>query len=242
MSGRDRVALVTGASGGIGLATARALAADGYRVVTAQRRASGGLEWIAADFAEPDSPNRVIDEVMARAGRLDVLVNNAAIMLNGDALQTSDEDWARTLAINLTAPFLLIRRALPHLQAGASIVNIGSISGLEASPGLVAYCTAKAGLHGLTRSIAVDHGPAGIRCNAVAPGWIETELNEAYIASQSDADRFRERLARLHPLGRIGMPSEVAALVCWLASDDAAFVTGQTFTVDGGRTVQSSMP
>lgn len=147
------------------------------------------------------------------------------------------------MRVNLTAPFLLIKHAMPYLMKNAgAIVNIGSIEGLGSNPRHPAYGASKAGLHGLTRAVAVDHGAQGVRCNAVAPGWIDTELNCDFIDSLGDPDTFREEIGTIHPVGRTGKPEEVASLVGWLLSEEAAFVTGQTFVADGGRTIQLSLP
>ncbi|MEM7067289.1 MAG: SDR family oxidoreductase [Pseudomonadota bacterium] len=238
-----KVILVTGGRSGIGKACAQKFAADGATVVTAQRGADEAFEFIEADFLDADTPQRLISEVISRHGKLDVLVNNAGLMREGTASEFSDQDWADTIQVNLTAPFMLIKHALPHLfVAKGSIVNIGSIEGLGSNPRHPAYCASKAGLHGLTRAIAVDHGPDGVRCNAVAPGWIDTDLNVAFIESLGDPDEFRKQIGGIHPVGRTGKPEEIASLVTWLASDEAGFVTGQVWTVDGGRMSKLSLP
>ena len=238
-----KVALVTGGRSGIGQAIARRLSADGARVFTAQRGDDPHHETITADFTDPATPLLVVEQVIDRAGQLDVLVNNAGIMQEAPAEAMSLNDWERTIRVNLTAPFMLIKSALPHLRmTKGAIVNIGSIEGLGANPRHAAYCASKAGVHGLTRAIAVDHGTEGIPCNAVAPGWIDTDLNMDFIAAMPDPDAFRRDIGRIHPIGRTGNPAEVAALVSWLASDEAGFVTGQVWTVDGGRMAKLSLP
>lgn len=238
-----KVALVTGGRSGIGQAIARRLRDDGARVLTAQRGADAEFEALTADFTDPATPARIVAETVERAGRLDILINNAGMMQEAGVEEMSLADWQRNLTVNLTAPFLMIQAALPHLRATkGSIVNTGSIEGLGSNPGHAAYCASKAGLHGLTRAVAVDHGAEGIRCNAVAPGWIDTDLNLDFIDAMPDPDAFRRDIARIHPIARTGKPEEVAALVAFLASDDAAFITGQVYTIDGGRMAKLSLP
>lgn len=238
-----KVALVTGGRSGIGQAIARRLRDEGARVFTAQRGADAEFDGIVADFTDASSPARVVAEVVERAGRLNVLVNNAGMMQESLVEEMSLEDWQRNLTVNLTAPFLTIRAALPHLrETRGSIVNVGSIEGLGSNPQHAAYCASKAGLHGLTRAVAVDHGHEGVRCNAVAPGWIDTELNVDFIESMPDPDAFRREIGRIHPVERTGRPEEVAALAAFLAAEESGFVTGQVYTVDGGRMAKLSLP
>lgn len=239
----DKVALVTGGRSGIGKAIAERLHKEGARVFTAQRGDDDSFESHSCDLADPQSCQLVVEETVARTGRLDVLINNAGMMQESSVEEMSLEDWRRNLDVNLTAPFLMIQKALPHLrQTRGSIVNIGSIEGLGSNPGHAAYCASKAGLHALTRAVAIDHGHEGIRCNAVAPGWIDTELNIDFIESLGDPETFRREIGKIHPVGRTGTPEEVAALVAFLAAEESSFIIGQVYTVDGGRMARLSLP
>ncbi|WP_339183525.1 SDR family oxidoreductase [Oceanobacillus sp. FSL W7-1293] len=238
-----KVALVTGGRSGIGQAIACRLHQEGATVITAQRGEDKVFDWISADFSDPQTPDRVVAEVIDRAGRLDVLINNAGMMMEASIEEMTLEDWQRNINLNLTAPFLLTRAALPYLRkTQGSIVNTSSVEGMAANPGHAAYAVTKSGILGLTRSIAVDHGQEGIRCNAVAPGWIDTDLNINLIENSPDAEAFKRDLGKIHPVGRTGKPEEVAALVAFLAADEAGFITGQVYTVDGGRTTKLSLP
>lgn len=215
----------------------------GADVITVQRRKNEDFECITADFSNTEEPESIIAEVIESKGRLDVLVNNAGMMMEAPVEEMSIEDWQSNLNVNLTAPFLMIRAALPYLRkTTGNIINTGPVEGIAANPHHAAYCATKAGIHGLTRSVAVDHGREGIRCNAVAPGWIDTELNQDFIDNSSDPDLFRRDIGRIHPVGRTGTPEEVAALVAFLAAEESGFIIGQLYTVDGGRTTQLSLP
>lgn len=238
-----KVALVTGGRSGIGLAIARRFRDEGARVFTAQRGDDGEFEAIAVDFTIPASAGRAIETIVSRAGRLDILVNNAGVMQEALVEDMSLEDWERTLSVNLTTPFVLIKAAMPHLRSSqGAIVNVGSIEGLGSNPKHAAYCASKAGIHGLTRAVAIDHGHEGVRCNAVAPGWIDTDLNLEFIENMPDPEGFRHTIGKIHPIGRTGKPEEVASLVAWLASSESSFVTGQVWTIDGGRMAKLSLP
>ena len=238
-----KVVLVTGGRSGIGKAISQRFASEGARVFTAQRGKEEEFEGITCDLGDSKICHRVIDEVIQQAGRLDVLVNNAGMMIEANLQDMSVEQWQRTLAVNLTAPFVLIKAALVHLsKSKGAVINIGSIEGLGSNPLHAAYCASKAGLHGLTRAVAVDHGSDGIRCNAIAPGWIDTELNNDFVANQADPDAFVKGLGSIHPVGRSGTPEEVAALAAFLASEESAFISGQVYTIDGGRMTKLSLP
>lgn len=240
----NKVALVTGGRSGIGLAIAQRLVGEGATVITAQRGKSEAFETIEVDLSYADACIELIDKIIDKYDGIDILVNNAGMMFEATAEKTSVEAWDKTMAVNLRAPFLLIKHAVPSMRkrGGGAIVNIGSIEGLGSNPEHSAYCASKAGLHGLTRAVAVDHGKDNIRCNAVAPGWIDTELNNEFVDSMPDPESFRENIGKIHPIRRTGKPEEVASLVAWLASSEAAFVTGQIYTVDGGRMAQLSLP
>ncbi|MBV6649437.1 MAG: SDR family oxidoreductase, partial [Hoeflea sp.] len=206
-----KVAVVTGGRSGIGRAIALRLRSEGARVFTVQRGDDPEFECVRADLSDPQAPATVIDEVAACAGRLDLLINNAGIMQEASVEDMDLGDWQRSLSINLTAPFLLIKRALPHLKKSrGTIVNVGSIEGIGCNGNHAAYSASKAGLHGLTRAVAVDHGRDGIRCNAVAPGWIDTDLNLDFVSAMPDPEAFRRDVGFLHPVGRTGDPDEVA--------------------------------
>ncbi len=239
----DKTVLITGGGRGIGRACAQRFRAEGARVILAQRSQVEDFDTVFMDLQQPESCVHVIEQAVALGGSLDILVNNAGMMQEASLEAMSLEDWNLTMTVNVTGPAMLIKHALSHLRKSkGNIVNIGSIEGLGSNPQHSAYCASKGALHALTRAVAVDHGVDGIRCNAVAPGWIDTELNTDFIESQPDPARFRQKISTIHALRRTGTPAEVAALVTWLASSEAAFVTGQIYTIDGGRMAQLSLP
>ena len=245
-----KTAIVTGGGRGIGAGITRRFVEKGARVAVVQRNPlpkeliDSHVIFIQADLSLSDEIAKAVDESTARLGGLDILVNNAGIMFERTVDEMSEDDWDRMMAINLKAPFLLTKRAMPEFRkrGGGSIINIGSIEGLASNPGHPAYSASKAGLHGLTAAVAVDHGREGVRCNAIAPGWINSELSEAYIDSMPDSARLRRELLVMHPVGRLGEPTDVGNLAVWLASDESSFVTGQVFVIDGGRTKKLPLP
>ena len=239
------VALVTGASSGIGAATAIAFAEAGWDVMAAGRD-EGRLEEVAdvsdsiaiwtGDLTESDDCDELIADTIDEFGSLDCLVNSAGVIVRANVADTSDEDWRYTMGINVDAPFYLSRAALPHLlQSTGSIINIASDWGLKGGDRAAAYCASKGAIVQLTRAMAIDHARDGLRVNAVCPGDIDTPMltNEAD-DKDIDLDEFLAQAAEESPNGRIGTPEEVAALILFLASDAATHITGTAIPIDGG--------
>jgi meso-butanediol dehydrogenase/(S,S)-butanediol dehydrogenase/diacetyl reductase len=245
-----KTAIVTGGGRGIGSGITRRFVEEGARVAIVQRNPppkellDSRAIFVPADISRSDEIAKAVEECVTHLGWLDILVNNAGIMFERTVDEMSEGDWDRMMAINLKAPFLLTRQAMPEFRkrGGGSIINIGSIEGLASNPGHPAYSASKAGLHGFTAAVAVDHGREGIRCNAIAPGWINSELSDAYIDGMPDSARVRRELLVMHPVGRLGEPGDVGNLAVWLASDESSFVTGQVYVIDGGRTKKLPLP
>jgi 3-oxoacyl-[acyl-carrier protein] reductase len=241
-----KTALVTGASRGIGAAVALRLAAEGASVavnysgskqaaeavVEAVVAAGGEAVTLQADVSDPAACTRLVDAAVEAFGHLDILVNNAGITRDGFLVRMSDEDWDAVISTNLTGVFSVSRAAAKHMMKArtGSIINITSVVGMMGNAGQANYSAAKAGVIGLTKSIARELASRHVRCNAVAPGFIATDMTNKLTDAQKDA------VAETIALGRLGSAGDVAAAVAFLASDDAAYVTGQILAVDGGMT------
>jgi 3-oxoacyl-[acyl-carrier protein] reductase len=239
---REGSALVTGGSRGIGAATARTLADAGWpvgvnyrsdgeaaeKVVSAIEEAGGKAVALQGDVADPEVPDKLLKELKERFGPVLVLVNNAGVRADGLTPQINDEDWARVIETNLSGAFRLIRRALsPMMRARfGRVINIASVVGIRGNPGQVNYAASKAGLIAVTRTVAAEVARRSVTANAVAPGLVSTDLTEGL------GDDVLESV----PARRAGTPEEVAACVRFLASEEAAYVTGTVLTVDGGMT------
>jgi meso-butanediol dehydrogenase/(S,S)-butanediol dehydrogenase/diacetyl reductase len=242
----SRVALVTGGSRGIGRAIVDRLAADGYRVASCGRSTrpedlAPDVLWVSADVADPAAVGTLLASVRDGLGPVDLLVNNAGLLVTSTVADSTDDDWDLLVGTNCRGVFNLCRAVLPEMsERGGVIVNIGSISGVVSDASSALYNASKAFVHALTRSIAVDHGPQ-VRCNAVLPGWVETEMFDEGFAIADDPVAARADALARHPAGRFGSPADVAGMVAWLASHEATFATGQLFTVDGGLTAASPL-
>lgn len=241
--------LVTGATSGIGRATALRFAREGATIFAVGRKAAaltdvahavelagGRAVPLEADVTAASAPDTIAQTVGNRADRLDALVNAAGIIANGTIENTSDQAWDEMLDVNLRAPFRLMRVLTPMLIAArGSIVNVSSVTGLRAFPGVLAYCVSKAGVDQLTRCAALELAPHGVRVNAVNPGVTVTNLHRRSGVDEEKYAAFLERSKTTHPLGRAGDPEEIAELICFLTSERAAWITGETISIDGGR-------
>jgi NAD(P)-dependent dehydrogenase (short-subunit alcohol dehydrogenase family) len=246
---RGKTVIVTGATSGIGRATAEAFAGAGANLVLVGRdetamsevvRASlahgSRAESCLADVTEASSAERIVKTALEAFGGIDVLVNAAGVIATGTVEQTSDETWDRMMAVNVTAPFRLLRAASPHLAVRkGAVVNVSSVNGLRAFAGVLAYCVSKAAVDQLTRCAALELAPLGVRVNAVNPGVTVTNLHRRGGMGDEQYGVFLERSKSTHPLGRPGRPEEVASLILYLASDQAEWMTGETIPIDGGR-------
>jgi NAD(P)-dependent dehydrogenase (short-subunit alcohol dehydrogenase family) len=239
----DRVCVVTGVASGLGRAIATELARAGATVVGCDVADEGGQATMAgigeyrhADVSRELDVAALVDVAVARHGRLDVMINNAAIQIEEELVETTEEQLDRILGTNLKGVFFGCKHAVRVMRpaGGGAIVNVASVLALVADGILAAYCAAKGGVLGITRATAVQYGRDGIRCNAICPGDIDTPLVQAYFDTAEDPAALRARVCAEYPLGRIGRPDEIARAALFLASDDASFMSGQPLVVDGG--------
>lgn len=256
MTGRlqGKVALVTGAGSGIGQAAAMRFAAEGASVAVVDIRPELGAMTtmmidkehegqalaLTANVATAVEVETAVDLAMAEFGRLDVLYNNAGVDSSGSVADAAEDDWDRAFGVNAKGTFLTSRAAVPHMGEGGSIINQGSVAGLVGVPNFAAYCASKGAVIALTRSMAVDLAPRGIRANVICPGTVYTPLMEPMLRARGNGD-LQAGLAKTlvkYPIGRLGTPEEIANVALFLASDEASFVTGSVLTPDGGMTAQ----
>src|SRR5579864_74316 len=245
---KDRVAVITGSGGGIGRAAALEFAREGAMMVVADIQYSGAVETVEqirrlggkshaveTDVANPDSVRNLVAETLRVYSKVHVLFNNAAIQVNKTIEDTTVEEWNREIAVNLGGVFLCSKFFMPHLRTTrGAIVNMSSVNGFFVEPMCAGYCATKAAIIGLTKAMAIDHGKEGIRINCICPGYIDAGLAEGYFQAQAEPAAARAAAGKLHALWRIGRPEEVGRVAVFLASDDASFVTGSAYVVDGG--------
>jgi NAD(P)-dependent dehydrogenase (short-subunit alcohol dehydrogenase family) len=246
---QDKVALITGAARGIGAAIADVFVAEGAKLAlidldlpALQKTASAIADDVLAcraDIAKRDEAEQAVAQALDRFGKIDILINNAGMNVFADPLELSEEDWQRCMAVNLEGAWNFIRAVLPSMldKGKGSIVNIASTHAFSIIPGCFPYPVAKHALLGLTRSLAIDYAPKGIRINAIAPGYIETQIVKDWFDTFDDPAAARKRVEDLIPVRRIGTPKEVALACVYLASDESGFTTGSVLTMDGGRSV-----
>jgi len=241
-----KTAIVTGGSRGIGRAIIEKLIVDGFQIVTCGRGSRpadlpSDILWVTANIARTEDAVSVCQAARQHFGSIDLLVNNAGTQVEKTIAESDDDDWDAVIGTNCKGVFNMSREVLKDMQNSAgNIINIGSISGHVSDPSMALYNASKAFVHGLTRSIAVDHGPQ-VRCNAICPGWIMTQMSEDGFALANDPEKAMSDALARHPVGRFGKPEDIAEMVSWLASDKSAYVSGACFTVDGGMTSASPL-
>ncbi len=240
------VAIVTGGGQGIGLSIVQRLLDDGFQVLSCGRgertaQFPKSAEWIQADVSKVADATRIVEKAEHCFGPVSLLVNNAGVQVEKNVVDSSDDDWDLVVGVNCRGVFNMSRACLPAMQkSNGNIINIGSISGNVSDPSMALYNASKAFVHGLTRSIAVDHGPT-VRCNAIQPGWIMTAMADDAFALANNPQAAKQDALSRHPVGRFGKPSDIADLVSFLASDQSHYISGECITVDGGMTAASPL-
>lgn len=239
-----KTAFVTGGSGGIGAAICARFQVEGARVIAADLRKSGdlaaGVEFRQFDVTDEAGVIATFDDIAKQWDKLDILVNAAGIEIEKTIEDTTLAEWNQVFAINVTGMFLTCKYALPLLRcsAGASVINFGSYDGFIADPGLAAYCASKGAVHALTRALACDHGPEGIRVNAICPGYVNTPMLQSFFGDSGNIESLKQAVRDVHPIRSFGEPQDVANLVNWLASEEARYASGQLWVLDGGLSAQ----
>lgn len=236
-----RTVVVTGAASGIGLAATTRLLAEGATVVGGDLDPDGipdGATAVTVDVSDPDDVQTFIDAALHATGRIDVLLNNAGIGSTASVLDCSPDEWDRVFAVNARGIFLCLRAVLPHMlaQGSGSIVNTASVAGMIGLRARAAYCASKGAVIALTKQVAVEYAGTGVRCNCVSPGTVDTPWVGRLLDQAADPDEARATLVARQPIGRLGTADEIAAAALYLASDEAAFVTGTSLVIDGGLT------
>ena len=243
-----RIVLVTGGAQNIGAAITMRFRQAGDSVICADLKPpqDDSLRFVATDVSSESSVRALMEQVASEFGHLDVLVNNAGISIEASIADTALEDWDRVMAVNVRSTFLMTKYALPLMQDNEAkdpaIVNISSIEGLGANPMHSAYAASKAAVAAFTHNTALEYGEYGIRCNAIAPGWINTPFNDQLLAQYPNRDAVDRAIKALHPVGRLGTPADVAETAFWLASPASGFISGQEIIVDGGRLARLPLP
>jgi len=242
---KSKTAFVTGGCGGIGAAICKRFAAEGASVIAADLQQNGtqplGVEFREFDLTREAIVKATFNDLAAQWDRLDILVNAAGIEIEKTIEDTTLEEWNRIFAINVTGMFLTSKYALPLLRESgttASVINFGSYDGYIADPGLAAYCATKGAVHALTRAMACDHGPEGIRVNAICPGYVNTPMLQRFFGESGDIESLKQAARDVHPMRTYGEPEDIANLANWLASDEARYASGQLWVLDGGLSAQ----